>query len=188
MTRDLVRVPGAGTRQPSAGVAARGGRSGRLPGRYPDVVSKPKKSQVMKPATAALKLDVYLPATPTEFQEGSVSREELDELQRNPPQWLADLRRDGPHPRGVVAARLRVSNSGLARGGITEPLTTAQIAELVADPPPWLIRERATHAETLLEQRRLQERREETDTVTVPAGPPARTGVAARPAARRRTS
>ena len=42
-------------------------------------------------------------------------------------QWLVDLRRDGPHPRHVVAARLRVSNSGLARGGITEPLTTAQI-------------------------------------------------------------
>jgi hypothetical protein len=117
----------------------------------------------MKPSTAALKLDVYLPATPPEFQEGVVSREELDELQRNPPQWLADLRRDGPHPRHVVAARLRVSNSGLARGGITEPLTTAQIAALVADPPEWLTRERATHAEVQREQRRLRELRETTD-------------------------
>jgi hypothetical protein len=126
-------------------------------------VSKPKKSQLMKPSTAALKLDVYLPATPPEFQEGVVSREELDELQRKPPQWLADLRRDGPHPRNVVAARLRVSNSGLARGGITEPLTTAQIAALVTDPPQWLIRERATHAEVQREQRRLRELREETD-------------------------
>jgi hypothetical protein len=125
-------------------------------------VSKPKKSQVMKPSTAALKLDVYLPATPPEFREGMVSREELAELQRNPPQWLADLRRDGPHPRNVVAARLRVSNSGLARGGITEPLTTEQIAALVADPPEWLTQERATHAEVQREERRLRELREET--------------------------
>jgi len=115
----------------------------------------------MKPATAALKLDVYLPATPPEFQEGLISREELAELQLNPPPWLTDLRRNGPHPRNVVAARLRVSNSGLARGGITEPLTTEQIAALIAEPPPWLMRERATQAEVRREQRRLQEQREE---------------------------
>jgi hypothetical protein len=125
-------------------------------------VSKPKKSQVMKPSTAALKLDVYLPATPREFQDRLISRDELDELQRNPPQWLVDLRRDGPHPRNVVAARLRVSHGGLARGGVTQPLTTAQIAALIAEPPQWLTRERATHAEVLREQRRLRERREET--------------------------
>ena len=115
----------------------------------------------MKPATAASKLDVYLPATPREFQEGSVTREEFDELQRNPPQWLVDLRRDGPHPRNVVAARLRISNSGLARGGITEPLTTAQIAELAADPPEWLLIERDTHAEVRRDERRLQELRQD---------------------------
>jgi hypothetical protein len=149
-------------------------------------VSKPKKSQVMKPSTAALKLEVYLPATPREFQEGSVSREELYELQRNPPQWLADLRRDGPHPRNVVAARLRVSNSGLARGGVTEPLTTAQIGALVADPPPWLIRERATHAEMRREQQRLQERGEETDKTAAPTKPVVRTSTAARQTARGR--
>ncbi|WP_338090933.1 DUF5997 family protein [Planosporangium thailandense] len=126
-------------------------------------MNKPKKSQLMKPATAAQKLGVYLPATPREFQEGLVSREELDELQHNPPQWLVDLRRNGPHPRSVVAARLRVSNSGLARGGITEPLTTAQIAALIAEPPPWLMRERETYAEVRREQRRLQEQRDETD-------------------------
>ncbi|NJC83943.1 hypothetical protein HC030_15445 [Planosporangium mesophilum] len=117
----------------------------------------------MKPSTAAQKLGVYLPATPREFQEGSVSREEFDELQHNPPQWLVDLRRNGPHPRSVVAARLRVSNSGLARGGITEPLTTAQIAALAADPPQWLARERETHAEARREQRRLQELQNDTD-------------------------
>jgi hypothetical protein len=147
-------------------------------------VSKPKKSQLMKPATAAQKLDVYLPATPREFQEGLVSREEFDELQRNPPQWLVVLRRNGPHPRNVVAARLRVSNSGLARGGITEPLTTAQIAALVADPPPWLTRERETHAEVRREQRQLQERREETDKTSVPTEPVRRTSTAARQTAR----
>lgn len=113
----------------------------------------------MKPATAASKLDVYLPATPREFQERPVSRDELDELRRNPPQWLVDLRRDGPHPRNVVAARLRISNSGLARAGITDPLTTAQIADLNADPPEWLQRERESFAEVRREQRRLQERR-----------------------------
>ena len=112
----------------------------------------------MKPSTAAQKLDVYLPATPREFQEGSVSREDLDELRRNPPQWLVDLRRDGPHPRNVVAARLRVSNSGLARGGITEPLTTAQITALLADPPAWLVQERERHAEVRREQRRVRDR------------------------------
>ena len=116
----------------------------------------------MKPSTAAQKLEVYLPATPREFQDGLVSREEFNELQRDPPQWLVDLRRDGPHPRHVVAARLRVSNSGLARGGITEPLTTAQIAALVADPPPWLTRERERHAEARREEQRLRQRREET--------------------------
>jgi hypothetical protein len=124
-------------------------------------MSKTRQSQVMKPATAAQKLDVYLPATPPEFQAGTVSREELDELQRNPPPWLVDLRRDGPHPRNVVAARLRVSNSGLARAGITEPLTTAMIEALNADPPEWLIRERATHAETRREEQRLRERRQD---------------------------
>lgn len=113
----------------------------------------------MKPATAALKLEVYLPATPSGFQAGSVSREELYELQRNPPSWLTELRRNGPHPRHVVAARLRVSHSGLARGGVTEPLTTAQIADLVADPPDWLISERESYAVVQREERRLKELR-----------------------------
>jgi hypothetical protein len=124
-------------------------------------VSPQKKTQTMKPSTAAQKLDVYLPATPPEFQEGVVSREELNELQSNPPQWLVDLRRNGPHPRSVIAARLRVSNSGLARSGITRPLMTTEIAELIADPPEWLVRERETHAAALREERRLRGRRED---------------------------
>jgi hypothetical protein len=113
----------------------------------------------MKPATAAQKLDIYLPATPREFQDGQVSRDELAELQRNPPQWLVDLRRDGPHPRNVVAGRLRISNSGLARGGITEALTTEEIAALAADPPAWLVRERESFAAVRQEQRRLADQR-----------------------------
>jgi hypothetical protein len=45
--------------------------------------------------------------------------------------------------------------------GVTQPLTTAQIAALIADPPEWLTRERATHAEVLREQRRLRRTAEE---------------------------
>ncbi|WP_189703989.1 DUF5997 family protein [Streptomyces anandii] len=115
-------------------------------------------TQTMKPATAAKKLGVYLPATPAEFQEGVVSRAELDELQANPPEWLRDLRREGPHPRPVVAARLGVSIAGLARGGVTEPLTTEQIEALKQDRPEWLEKERATQAGVRKEAARLKQR------------------------------
>ncbi|HSA53557.1 MAG TPA: DUF5997 family protein [Yinghuangia sp.] len=116
-----------------------------------------KTAQTMKPATAAKKLGVYLPATPAEFQDGVVSRDELDALQAEPPAWLAELRRNGPHPRPVVAARLGVSISGLARGGITEALTTAEIDALKADPPAWLREERVIAEEVRKEQARLRE-------------------------------
>ncbi|MFD4607436.1 MULTISPECIES: DUF5997 family protein [unclassified Streptomyces] len=115
-------------------------------------------AQTMKPATAAKKLGVYLPATPAEFQEGVVSRAELDELQADPPEWLRDLRRDGPHPRPVVAAKLGVSISGLARGGVTEALTTEQIEALKQEQPEWLEKERATQAEVRKETARLKQR------------------------------
>lgn len=118
----------------------------------------PRTPQTMKPATAAKKLGVYLPATPAEFQQGVVSRDELHALQANPPQWLVDLRRNGPHPRPEVAARLSVSISGLARGGVTEALTTAQIAEMLDNPPEWLFKERAVLAEVRREERRLKAR------------------------------
>ena len=85
----------------------------------------------MKPATAAKKLDVYLPATPEEFQQNPVTRDELAALQADPPQWLKDLRKDGPHPKNLVAAKLGVSIAGLARGGVTEALTTEQIDALL---------------------------------------------------------
>jgi hypothetical protein len=118
----------------------------------------PKKPQEMKASTAAAKLDIYLPAAPQEFQDGTITRDDLAELQAKPPQWLVDLRRNGPHPRGVVAARLRVSTSGLARAGITDALTTDEISALIADPPEWLVRERQTFEEVRREERRLESR------------------------------
>lgn len=120
-----------------------------------------QNSQTMKPATAAKKLGVYLQATPAEFQEGVVSRAELNALQADPPEWLRELRANGPHPRPVVANKLGVSTSGLARGGITEPLTTEQIDELKREQPEWLRQERATQAEVRKEEVRLKEKRRE---------------------------
>ncbi|QDQ09705.1 DUF5997 family protein [Streptomyces spectabilis] len=118
-------------------------------------------AQTMKPATAAKKLGVYLEATPAEFQEGVVSRTELNALQADPPQWLRDLRQNGPHPRPVVAAKLGVSVSGLARGGVTEALTTEQIDALKEERPEWLERERATQAEVRKETVRLKAKKAE---------------------------
>ncbi|WP_173317537.1 DUF5997 family protein [Streptomyces fulvorobeus] len=122
-----------------------------------------QNTQTMKPATAAKKLGVYLEATPAEFQEGVVSRTELTELQADPPEWLLELRRNGPHPRPVVAARLGISISGLARGGVTEALTTEQIDALKKDSPDWLQKERATQAEVRKESVRIKEKNAERD-------------------------
>jgi hypothetical protein len=116
-----------------------------------------KTTQTMKPATAAKKLGVYLEATPPEFQEGVVSRDELNALQTDPPEWLRELRRTGPHPRPVVAAKLGISIGGLTRGGITEPLTTEQIDALKAESPAWLEHERATQADVRKEAERVKE-------------------------------
>ncbi|WP_329263538.1 DUF5997 family protein [Streptomyces sp. NBC_01478] len=122
-------------------------------------MSSHQTTQTMKPATAAKKLGVYLEATPAEFQEGDVSRAELNELQADPPQWLRELRANGPHPRPVVAARLGVSIAGLARGGVTEPLTTEQIEALKKDSPEWLEKERATQAEVRKEAERIKNKK-----------------------------
>ncbi|MEU6813934.1 DUF5997 family protein [Streptomyces sp. NPDC046860] len=124
-------------------------------------MSSQQSTQTMKPATAAKKLGVYLPATPAAFQEGVVSRAELNELQTNPPEWLRELRQNGPHPRPVVAARLGVSIAGLARGGVTEPLTTEQIEALREERPEWLAKERATQAEVRKETARVKKLHEE---------------------------
>ncbi|MEO6084668.1 MAG: DUF5997 family protein [Umezawaea sp.] len=117
-----------------------------------------KTPQTMKPATAAKKLGVYLEATPAEFREDVVSRDELNALQADPPEWLRDLRRNGPHPRPVIAAKLGISISGLARGGVTESLTTEEIDALKETNPTWLRQERSTQAEVQREAARLKEK------------------------------
>ena len=118
-----------------------------------------KTPQTMKPATAAKKLGVYLEATPAEFRDGVVSRDELNALQADPPAWLADLRKHGPHPRPVVAAKLGVSIAGLARAGITEALTTEQIDAIKAEAPEWLAAERETAAEVRREEARVKSKK-----------------------------
>jgi hypothetical protein len=117
-----------------------------------------KNPQTLKPATAAKKLGIYLPATPQDFQDTELTRAEFNDLQQTAPEWLAELRRTGPHPRPVVAQKLGISIGGLARGGVTEPLTTEQITALLQDPPAWLVSERATQASVRTEAARVRER------------------------------
>jgi hypothetical protein len=119
------------------------------------------QEQSMKAETAAKKLGVLLSATPEEFRAGPVTRSELNALQEEPPDWLAELRRNGPHPRPVVAAKLGVSIAGLARGGVTEPLTTEEIRRLLEERPEWLVRERETHAKVMAENARVKRARAE---------------------------
>ncbi|TDD46200.1 hypothetical protein E1263_37060 [Kribbella antibiotica] len=116
-----------------------------------------KSSQDMKPATAAKKLDIYLPATPAEFQDGFISREELTTLQNDPPEWLQELRQNGPHPRSVVAARLGVSISGLARAGVSDALTSDDIDAIRDEDPDWLEHERGIQADVRAEEARLKD-------------------------------
>lgn len=112
----------------------------------------------MKPETAAKKLGIYLPATPEEFRSGLVSRSTLTELQSSPPEWLTELKKNGPHPRQVIAEKLGISVSGLARGGVTDALTTAEIGAILDAPPYWLYKERETLAAVRAEKNRLKAR------------------------------
>ncbi|MEO7349170.1 MAG: DUF5997 family protein [Terrimesophilobacter sp.] len=120
-----------------------------------------RSDQTMKPETAAKKLAIHLAAAPEEFQNSPVTRSQLAELMAEPPEWLVELRKNGPHPRQEVARKLGVSNSGLTRGGATEPLTTAQISALLQAPPEWLVAERATHAGVQNENARVKAQRAE---------------------------
>ncbi|MYT75525.1 DUF5997 family protein [Streptomyces sp. cg28] len=124
-------------------------------------MSSQQSTQTMKPATAAKKLGVYLDATPAEFRDGVVSRAELAALESDPPQWLVALRADGPHPRPVVAQKLGVSIAGLARGGVTEALTTEQIESLKTENPEWLQKERSTQADVRKENVRIKKKHAE---------------------------
>ncbi|MEC3955110.1 DUF5997 family protein [Nocardia sp. CDC153] len=121
-------------------------------------MSPDKNPQTMKPLTAADKLGIYLPATPEEFRNSPVTRAQLEELRTNPPEWLTELRKTGPFPRDVVARKLGISNSGLARNGISDALTAAEIDTLLADPPEWLLRERDNLVEVRKEAERVKEK------------------------------
>ena len=115
----------------------------------------------MKPLTAANKLGIYLPATPEEFRNSSVSREALEKLRTDPPAWLTELRRSGPFPRDVVARKLGISHSGLARAEVSDALTADEIAALLADPPAWLVRERESFAAVRAEAERVKNKEAE---------------------------
>ncbi|WP_038075051.1 DUF5997 family protein [Corynebacterium otitidis] len=108
---------------------------------------RPASSTAMKPATAAKKLGIFLPAAPQEFRDNAVTHAELRELQHNPPEWLNELRRTGPHPRPVVAQKLGVTISALKRNGADKALTTEEINELLANKPAWLEEARRQLAE-----------------------------------------
>lgn len=110
----------------------------------------------MKPLTAANKLGIYLPATPEEFRNSPISRAELEELRTNPPAWLTELRKTGPFPRDTVARKLGVSNTGLARADVSDAMNAEEIAALLADPPEWLVRERANYAAVRKENERIK--------------------------------
>lgn len=121
-------------------------------------MSSEKKPQSMKPATAAQKLGILLDAAPADFQTAFVTRTQLAALMENPPEWLTELRANGPHPKQVVAAKLGVSISGLSRSEITDPLTTAEISALLQQPPAWLVLERSTQAGVRADQIVVKER------------------------------
>ncbi|MGZ7496292.1 DUF5997 family protein [Corynebacterium sp. ZY180755] len=106
----------------------------------------------MKAQTAAKKLGIYLPATPEEFQANAVTHEQFVELQNNPPQWLKDLRLNGPHPRAVVAQKLGITIAALKRNDMDKPLTTAEIKALLSDQPEWLRTARTQLAEARAER------------------------------------
>ncbi|MDT0211140.1 DUF5997 family protein [Curtobacterium sp. BRD11] len=117
------------------------------------------QEQTMKPETAAKKLGILLAAAPESFRAAPVTRTAFDELRTQPPAWLEELRREGPHPRPVVAQKLGVSISGLVRAGVEEPLTTAEVKALLQEMPEWLVRERATQAEVHAENARVKQER-----------------------------
>ncbi|WP_235591292.1 MULTISPECIES: DUF5997 family protein [Corynebacterium] len=110
-------------------------------------MNKQPSGTAMRAQTAAKKLGIYLPATPEEFQNSAVSHTELRELQDNPPQWLVDLRLNGPHPRPVVAQKLGISVTSLKKNEFDRPMTTPEIKELLVEMPEWLAAARKAHAE-----------------------------------------
>ncbi len=107
--------------------AGRGAESPAIPRKMTDAPRedrrqqpKPPKEQLLKPATAAQKLGVFLPATPAEFQSTPIFPHRAARASGLAPEWLVTLRREGPHPRSETARRLGVSNSALARAGVSD--------------------------------------------------------------------
>lgn len=111
----------------------------------------------MKAQTAAKKLGIFLPATPEEFQNNAVTHEQFNSLQNDPPQWLQDLRHNGPHPRAVVAQKLGITIAALKRNDMDKPLTTEEIKALLADQPEWLRKARTQMAEGRAERGEVSE-------------------------------
>lgn len=109
-------------------------------------VRKPSGT-AMKPQTAAKKLGLYLPATPEEFQNNALTHVEFVALQETPPEWLQNLRREGPHPRPVVAQKLGITITALKKNELDKPLTTADIKALLENQPDWLRTARTQLAE-----------------------------------------
>lgn len=110
-------------------------------------MNREPSATAMKPATAAKKLGIFLPATPESFQNNALTHAEFVELQSNPPEWLVELRREGPHPRPEVARKLGITITALKKNDMDKPLTTAEIKALLADQPEWLRKARTTLAE-----------------------------------------
>lgn len=110
----------------------------------------------MKPATAAKKLGILLDAAPDSFRAALVTRSEFLALQATPPEWLVQLRLVGPHPRQIVAQKLGVSTSGLARAGAPDVMTTTEIKALLEEMPEWLVGERARQAAVHEENARIK--------------------------------
>lgn len=108
---------------------------------------KVSKGPKMKPMTAAKKLGIYLPAAPEDFQSTPLAHEEFVELQKNPPEWLQQLRLEGPHPRPEVARKLGITITALRKNDLDKPLTTAEIKELLENQPEWLREARKSLAE-----------------------------------------
>ncbi|OFT88590.1 DUF5997 family protein [Corynebacterium sp. HMSC28B08] len=101
----------------------------------------------MKPMTAAKKLGIYLPAAPEEFQNSPLSHEDFVSYQINPPEWLQELRREGPHPRPEVARRLGITITALKNNQMDKPLTTTEIKAMLEDQPDWLRQARLSLAQ-----------------------------------------
>lgn len=70
----------------------------------------------------------------------------------------------------MVAAKLGISISGLARGGVTEALTTEQIEALKQELPEWLAKERATQADVRKETVRIKQMQAEKSDKSEQAG------------------